>query len=58
MPREKIKSVLLLLTISILLVTRYMEHKNISIAIPVTLISDVAMVILIVLALLKSNRHL
>ncbi len=58
MTREKIKSVLLLLTISILLVTRYMEHKNISIAIPVTLISDVAMVILIVLALLKSNRHL
>lgn len=56
MTREKIKSVLLLITIAILLVTRFMEHKNISIAIPVTLITDVAMIILIVLTLLKNNR--
>ncbi|KAF5068132.1 hypothetical protein DSECCO2_246340 [anaerobic digester metagenome] len=56
MPREKIKSILILITIAILIVTRFMEHKNISIAIPVTLITDASMVILIVLALLKSNK--
>ncbi len=57
MTRERIKSVLLLITIAILLVTRFLEHKNISIAIPVTLITDVAMIILIVLALLKNNGN-
>lgn len=56
MTREKIKSILILITIAILIVTRFMEHKNISIAIPVTLITDVAMVILIILVLLKSNK--
>ncbi|AMJ42455.1 hypothetical protein SDC9_185248 [bioreactor metagenome] len=53
MTREKIKSVLLLTTIAILLVTKFMEHKSITIALPIT---DIAMVILIVLTLLKNNR--
>lgn len=54
--KNKLKSALMYITIIILLVTRYVEYKNISIHLPLTTITDLAMIVLIVLVLLKNNK--
>lgn len=51
--REKVKSILLLIVIMALIVTRYVEYRNKSIYLPVTKITDVFMILLIILTLFK-----